>query len=173
MRKRHKLNEEIGWFLPNREHLRTLSLAQAALDQTLRAGLPAACPCCGQNAKVYPRPLNGQMVRALAFLAVHGACRPVDMPAWMLASREYSKLPYWGLATSHKNDKSEVVWSATPLGVAFAGGRAQVPFRVFLYDGKVIARSADLVTWEHCLAEFNLGDLLNPSNVGETRVQAA
>lgn len=137
------------------------------------------CPCCGQHAKMYRRPLNATMARGLVWLVCEaprdeGGWVQVrqDGPKWLLqAGGEFAKLAHWGLIEEQPKDpdcrakgRTSGVWRPTSLGRAFVLAGALVPRKVWLYDNAVQGFSAELVSVQEALGEdFDLGEVLSAS----------
>lgn len=111
----------------------------------------SSCPCCGQYARMYRRPLYDKMAAWLIWCVQ--AYDPEEAP-WLhvnegpvLQNRkgggDFAKLAHWGLIeeqprsddADHK--RSSGYWRPTERGIAFAHGQIEVPSHVFLYDNRV------------------------------------
>lgn len=120
-----------------------------------RVNAGVTCPCCGQHAKVYKRPLNGSMAHALLLLSraplsamdAHGF---VHMPSYLngcglspktaAAIRgDWAKLVHWDLiepAPKNREDGSARTgeWRITTLGIGFANRQVRVLSHLRIYN---------------------------------------
>lgn len=141
-----------------------------------------ACPTCHRRLKVYKRPFNSGMVRALIMLyrlskrlgstnglgwvkvSVHNLPKQTCLDLHHL---EYSKLKHWDViesqgATNSTDDKSGI-WRLTPLGVRFLTQPGEtVPERIWLVLDTVLLRETGRVTALQALGTtFDFGALMN------------
>lgn len=103
------------------------------------------CPCCGQNAQIYPRTITRGMLRWLAEVVR----RYMKDRAWIRDRRftdgggDYGKLRFWGFiefeerpeSTEPKRKRQRVGVRPTRLAVAFLQGLLRVPRNALLYNG--------------------------------------
>ena len=112
------------------------------------AGEGGYCPCCSRWGKIYRRPLNSAMARALLWLVnqphrgdgwVHV---PSTAPAWMLRSHQLPTLHLWGLVMSIRPERTKLassgLWQPTELGRAFAANNATVKRYVYVYNNEAL-----------------------------------
>lgn len=164
----------------------TLDEARAWLQANLREG--ETCPCCGQFAKIYKRPLNASM--ALALILMEKRFRTDDSwlhvpsfladgnlsPKMKAAIRgDWAKLKYWGLLEEsplERPDGSDRAgfYKITNLGRDFVGARVSVAKYVFLYNQTLLGLSdgnyapAELTWIVDALGEkFNYAELMETS----------
>jgi len=141
-----------------------LDQAKAWLRSQLQRG--AACPCCGQFAKVYKRKLNSGMVRSLLAMYRVGGRDWIHLPTQIGArSREEGKLRYWGLVeeqlTVRPDGGRAGFWRVTAAGEAFIREQFKVPKYAQVYDGRCLGLTGDLVGIRETLgSKFRLDELL-------------
>jgi hypothetical protein len=102
------------------------------------------CPCCGQLAKIYKRPITKEMAGCL-FQLIHFYMRD---QTWIDAKRlkrrggDYAKLAYWGLIEFSEEKKPRCRQNGTlrptKRGVAFALGRIRLPSHALVYNKDVV-----------------------------------
>jgi len=132
------------------------------------------CPCCDRWGKVYKRPLNAAMARALMWLTqapdrgdgwVHV---PSTAPTWMLRAPQLTTLHLWGLVIGFDTDTklaSSGLWKPTPLGVAFAENQARVQRYVYVYNNEVRGYEGDEISIIDALGEkYNYHDIMGNYN---------
>lgn len=154
----------------------TLAAARLQVQRDLETG--CECPCCGQYAKLYRRPLYDKMARWLAWAvkATEGTGDWVyvgDGPSFQLrkGGGDFAKLQHWGLIEGmpqeHGGGTVAGWWRSTARGVAFVEGRLRVPSHVYLFDNKVQPRfgvdgfSDEMVSFADALgARFSLAEVL-------------
>lgn len=135
------------------------------------------CPLCGQRVKLYKRPYNSSMARALCWLVVHvnDAATWVDVahiaPPWLLRSREFPKNAYWSLIEARPNamgdTKDSGIWRVTPTGVQFARGRSQIATHALIFNKKLYGQTATTIGIRAALGKrFNYDELMGRHNDG-------
>lgn len=138
------------------------SLVKANIDKGIR------CPCCTQFAKVYKRKLNSAMARSLIYLSHRVSIDEwVHIPsllgahhnAWIMRSREWPKLCYWGLLESKGDEVREDgsnrvgIYRLTELGSRFVVGAARVPKYIYLFNNRILASRS-------CNETVNIGEAI-------------
>lgn len=146
----------------------TLEQAQEWLRKHVDEG--AKCPCCTQLAKVYRRKINAGAARALVRMVVrYGEGEWVHVPTTADFSRlggEWAKLRFWGLVVEQPEVREDGgragYWQVTPLGRAFALGRARVPKYARIYDQRLLGLVDEQTVDIHDAlgTKFNLEDLM-------------
>lgn len=118
--------------LPSLRYADPLGIVRSDLRKALGEGEAVECPCCGQQARVYSRPINATMIRALHEIAIS----PFGLTNAAIIARTHqagggnvSLLQHWGFVESWPGH----VWRATPAGRNFLRGLFRVPSRVLLY----------------------------------------
>jgi hypothetical protein len=160
----------------------TVSRAQRALVDGVKDG--CKCPCCGKLAKVYRRPLNAGMAKALIVLAKlsrdpgvadeYGFVSSADLFTTIRGKhRDWYLLAHWGLIESAPPSRSRSSegsgrWRPTYDGRRFIwGGRnprgaTLVSKYIVLYDGSLIGYEGELVNVVECLGEkFDYRELMS------------
>lgn len=121
------------------------------------------CPCCGQWAQRYCRPITSSMAWALCHLYDYFKENPGE--SWIHVERffnskpeipfafrgDFAKLRYWGLIEmldERREDGSprNGCWKITSRGIAFVEGTISIASHVYLYDGHALGFSDDHVT---------------------------
>lgn len=128
------------------------------------------CPCCDRWGKIYRRPLNSSMARALMWLInqkgredgwVHV---PSIAPAWLLRSHQLPTLHLWGLVMSFGADTklaSSGLWQATPAGVAFAREQQRVPKYVYVYNNTALEFDGEQISIRDALGnKYNYDEIM-------------
>jgi hypothetical protein len=148
----------------------TLEEAKAWVEANRDAGVN--CPCCGQLAKKYKRPLNAPMARSLIWLVRRSQIKVdkwVDLraeaPLFVQQSRELAKLAHWGLieekaAESERGARTSGIWRPTARGIQFARGEIALSSHVTLYDNHVLEFSSKPTTIQKSLGKrFDFNEL--------------
>jgi hypothetical protein len=148
-----------------------LSDARSLVERNREEGV--SCPCCGQFAKVYKRTFNASMAKALVWLhitSVDCTDRWVDVanvaPKWLLRSREFPKLAFWGLIEQAPNvhdehKRASGVWAITDLGRKLVQQKVTIPRAAYVYNGQVIRHSDDHTTIREALGtHFDYRDVM-------------
>jgi hypothetical protein len=146
----------------------TGSLADAKAWLTARLDRGAKCPCCGQTARIYQRKMSSTSARATAAL-------------WRVHGTDYGHLPtvardhladvqhqggylvlgaHWGLIQAHPDRAGW--WRVTPLGVDWLLGRAAVPARAAIFNGRRVGelRGRPVTVLDVLAERFDLDELL-------------
>lgn len=136
------------------------------------------CPTCGQRVQLYQRKLNSTMAHGLVWFVAEwykrgGYDHPEALlhvnsmaPRWLVkAGGTFATLEHWGLIEQGINTNSDKrnsgCWRPTKLGLAFVGGAARVPRRVYLYNGEKHGESPMLISIEEAMAEkFSFQELM-------------
>jgi hypothetical protein len=113
----------------------------------------AICPCCDRVGRINKYRLTKPLALALRWMMVHGAGDgwvnvQSKAPRWMLRSKSYPSLEYWGLVES--KSKRSGIWRVTPKGVSFVTGSLMVPSAVYIYDANVMAWDAEQTSFCGC-----------------------
>jgi hypothetical protein len=148
----------------------SLEEAKAWLRARLKVG--AKCPCCGQNVRVWKRPINSRQARAL--IAIYRAagtawCHIPDIEAPLgLGGSETARLRYWGLleeATEKREDGGRAGWwRVTPKGAMFVVGGRRVPKYAHIYNKECLWLSGDPVNITEALGtKFDYRELMGES----------
>lgn len=156
--------------LPTDNQERPLWWLQDRLREELALGQLAQCACCGQDAKVYSRPINATMVKALRVIS--RSADGLDNGAIIAATRQKgggntSLMEHWGLVQRGPHKR----WHVTPFGRRFLLGVEQIPSRVVLYNNIFLGfDSRRLVTVEDIDRGFDFGDVMSAEAVREAHV---
>ncbi len=154
----------------------SLEDAKAFVQLNLPSG--ASCPCCGQYARLYQRPINATMAVALILIYQHFQRHPNH--AWLhvsqflvqakrdstIAGGDVVKLRYWGLlerASGERSDGSNRVgrYRITELGKQFVEGKVAVPKYAFLFNQRLFRLSDELITIADAIGDrFNYQELM-------------
>ena len=139
------------------------------------------CPCCDRWGKIYKRPLNAAMARALMWLTqapdrgdgwTHV---PSTAPTWMLRSPQLTTLHLWGLMVGFDSETkltSSGLWKPTPLGIAFAENRARVQRYVYVYNNEVRGFEGDEISIIDALGEkYNYQNIMANYNGTDSNEQ--
>lgn len=128
------------------------------LDEVREKVLKAArrgkvdCPVCKKNVHIYPRILNGNMVRFLISL-----CVKCQNGSWVHHSRlaytgrDYSYLSHFGLAESRREvdegsgARTSGYWRPTDKGKQFVFNNVKSPRHVIIYNNRVLGYASDTV----------------------------
>lgn len=160
--------------LPKGGEGRTLGEARNELRGELGEGELATCPCCGQDAKVYSRPINSTMVSALK--AIASSAYGLDNRQIIAATKQsgggnVSLLQHWKLIEQWPGK----IWRVTPTGKSFLAGHVRLASRVILYNNIFLGfDESETVTIEDMLGRrFSADDLLNPSAITAASVVGA
>ena len=147
----------------------TLADARTRVLEQLADG--SDCPCCGQLARSYNRPLNATMAACLLWLVRSWTADPRwhDIHEHALISKsggDFAKMAHWRLieqAIAPSGDKrTSGAWRPTQRGCEFARGAITVPSHVILYDNKVQGWSEDHVDIHAALGrKFSYRELLH------------
>jgi len=131
------------------------------------------CPCCGQRAQEYRRPLNASMTRSLVLMYAKAGTEWINVPADVGArSREEGKLRYWGLITEDGAAGAHTGWwRVTERGAAFVRKELLVLKFAVIYDQTLLRLEGPYVGVRECLnTKFNLEQLL-ADHTGEPPVR--
>lgn len=160
--------------LPKGGEWRTLGEARNELRGEIGEGELATCPCCGQDAKVYSRPINSTMVSALK--AIAQSAYGLDNRQIIAATKQsgggnVSLLQHWGLIEQWPGK----IWRVTRMGRAFLAGDIKLASRVILYDNIFLGfDQSETVTVEDMLGRrFSADELLNPGAITGADVAGA
>ncbi len=127
------------------------------------------CPCCNQHVQVYKRRIYTRMAKVMLWLVEEFErtgewVKLKDGP--LFRGGDNAKLIYWGLAQTkprrqvQSNKRHSGEWMPTGLGLRFAKGEAKIPEYVYVYNGKVVGYSANVVSISECLeGDFDLEDI--------------
>ena len=129
------------------------------------------CPCCARWGKIYRRPLNASMARALIWLVntphrgdgwVHV---PSAAPVWLLRAQQWSSLHLWDLVMGQRPEHTKLassgLWQPTDLGRAFAADRARVKRYVYVYNNKVLECEGDEISIQEALGDkYNYAEIM-------------
>tara|TARA_R110000868_G_scaffold140583_1_gene356351 strand:+ start:15896 stop:16366 length:471 start_codon:yes stop_codon:yes gene_type:complete len=117
------------------------------------------CPCCERWGRIYKRPINETMARAVIWLmrTQAGSGGWVDVPnkgpRWLVRSNQLPTLRWWGLVerlgTDDPDQKHSGLWRPTEKGILFAHGRIRVPKFAYSYNNDVVDMSYDELIWVH------------------------
>jgi hypothetical protein len=161
----------------------TLAEAKATVEAGRDKGVE--CPCCGQFAKVYKRPLNATMaacliglVRAWEILGSDGYVPIRDVRPWRsksdarVSGGELAKLACWGLVTAKVHEGNEDkrcsgLWRPTTHGVQFVKGECAVQKYAHIYDGDVLEHTGMDWRIEDALGcPFSYADVMRDATEG-------
>jgi hypothetical protein len=123
------------------------------------------CPCCEKFGKIHEMKLNQHLALCLRWISLNGDAEGwVDVqnkaPRFMLKSKTYPCLAYWGLIDSKANRSG--IWRATFKGIQFMAGAINVPERVYIYDNKVWDQSAVATTFQGCFGKhFDFDEMMS------------
>jgi len=139
----------------------------------------ALCPCCTQFAKVYRRPFNTAMAYAIIVFAQRLKVGVwTDIPEFLEAekhsgivrSREWTRLRFWKLIEPKEDeireDGSEKtgIYRLTQAGRDFAFGVTEEAHSIFMYDGRMLRKSPEMVSIREALGKkFNYDELMAPA----------
>lgn len=143
----------------------TIAAGKAWLRSVLEKG--AACPLCGQHAKLYKRKINAGMAHALIVMWLHADTEWFYLPSitsrWQ--GRDEAGLRYWGLieeSTEKRDDGGRAGWwRVTDKGIAFLKNQLNVPTYALVYNGRGFGFEGDAVSIRDALGtKFNYEDLM-------------
>lgn len=129
----------------------------------------ACCPMCTQNVKVYRRPLNAVVAKAL--VALYAECGRSSGRMALVARRRLPEVAsqggfltlghHWGLMAADLEHTGH--WRITDLGERWLHGSATVPKYVRIFNGRRLGQpSGDPVSIHDALGEsFDLPTLLS------------
>lgn len=158
----------------------TLAAARALIFAKRDEGVD--CPCCGQFAKIYKRPINSAMAYALILIDRYFSKPGHDdwlhvpqflavqrLPASELASirGDWAKLKHWGLLEEMqalRDDGSNRIgyWKITEKGKAFVRGQIAVPRYAHLFDNQLLSLEGPEVFIQDSLGtRFSYNDLMS------------
>lgn len=150
----------------------TLAAEHARINDAMEQG--TICRACGQHVQRYRRRINSGMARALIALYHAGGhsalCwvhKPTALKGLGAAARDESLLRYWSLIEECKEPRPDGGragwWRLTPLGEAFALGRARVSLYAWVYNGEFSHFEGGGCTITDCLGDrFDYADLMDP-----------
>jgi hypothetical protein len=128
------------------------------------------CPCCERPAKIYKRPLNSGMARALIWLLLEWRehmdwINIQEGPAWLLRSKQLPTLRYWGLVEPMPREpfkNSKGMWRPTLDGIAFAQNESCISKYVYVLFDQPVDFSDELVGIQDALGEtFDYEELIH------------
>jgi len=101
------------------------------------------CPCCGQLAKVYRRPLDSSMAWALVTAYRRAGIEEFHKPTVLpeAADGSFAKLRYWGLiheAERNTDGSHSGWWQITQDGEDFVHYSITVPKYALIYNGGLL-----------------------------------
>lgn len=147
------------------------------------------CPCCGQHAKVYKRPLNGSMAYTLILMSraplevmdekgyfhvpsfLNSRFCGLDARTTAAIRGDWAKLVHWDLiehAPREREDGSARTgeWRVTALGVAFASGQVRVLSHLRIYNKKPLGLTGDHIWIKESLGKrFNYDEIMADATV--------
>lgn len=159
----------------------TLEQAKDWLRSRLKDG--AACPCCGQMAKVYSRPIHASMAAGLLqfFYYAEGRIDQFHHIENIMKNKrfklvgDFAKLRYWGFIEERpeKDSKSKArtsgFWKLTEKGRDFVLGKIKVPQKVQLYDGRRLKFEGPEVSFSDCMKEpFSFDEIMKTAGAKES-----
>jgi hypothetical protein len=159
----YKYNEETDANVPLkdvREHWRRVIEADGGY-----------CPCCDRWGKIYRRPLNASMARALVWL-VNAQHRgdgwvhvPSSAPMWLLRTQQLPALWMWNLVVGYREKKSKLttsgLWQPTRLGMLFASDQASVKRYVYVYNNEVLETDGEEISIRDALGDkYNYDEIM-------------
>ena len=149
----------------------TLAEYRETLRQELADGEMTCCAACGQTAKVYARPINGTMVKALAELAK--APNGLTNQQILAATRQggggnVSLLVHWSMVESWPGS----VWRITKAGRLFLADHWEAAHKVILYNNRFLGLDTSRLVKASDLADvaFDRAELLAASAVATADV---
>lgn len=145
----------------------TVDEARAELAACITAGRTTRCPVCDRRASRYRRRIHGEMGRFLCLLVRSF----LEGEAWTHVEKiqpkngNYAMLRLWDLAVPSSKrtagSNAHGLWQPTTKGVLFAQGHTYVEKYLFLWNGKIVGRSEDVVTIREVLGtKFNYRELM-------------
>lgn len=160
---------------------RLLAEARAWLFARLDQGV--VCPCCGQYAKRYHRPLTAAMAYGLVIVGRHQMQAQKAVPrdeGWVHVERllkdtpgipssirgDFTKLRHWGLieqAWGKRPDGStrNGYWRVTAEGFDFIAGRSTVASHVVIYNDKREGFAGEAITIKDAIRrQFDYNDVM-------------
>ena len=146
----------------------TLAAARSWLRQQVDRG--AVCPCCSQKAKVYKRPMNSGIARALITMfraaGTDWLYKPAVLKGVGSAARDESIARYWGVIeeelTVRLDGGRAGWWRVTPKGADWVRGHTTLPRYARIYDGRCLGFVGPDVGIRTALgSRFNLDDLMS------------
>jgi hypothetical protein len=153
-----------------------IEAAKIFVQTNLRDGVN--CPCCGQLAKLYRRPINATMALGLVLIYQHFKKNPshtwLHVAAYLvkvkrdstIAGGDVVKLRHWGLlerAKGERADGSDRIgrYRITEIGKQFVEGRIAVPKYVYLFNQRLFRLSEEMTTIREALDDkFNYNELM-------------
>jgi hypothetical protein len=147
-----------------------MSLVEAKEWLRARAERGARCPCCTQNAKIYKRPINSGIARALITMyrtsGTDWLYKPSVLKGQGAAARDESIARYWGLIeeelTVRPDGGRSGWWRVTPKGEDWILERLLIQRRAWIYDGRLLKFDGPMVGIRTALGtKFNLNDLMD------------
>lgn len=144
----------------------TIAAGKSWLRSVLDKG--AACPLCGQHAKLYKRKINSGAARGLITMYHLYGRDWGHLPSTATLSRlggEFARLALWGLveeATEKRPDGGRAgYWRLTDKGIAFLKGQLHVPTYALVYNGRSFGFEGNAVSIKDALGtKFNYEDLM-------------
>lgn len=158
--------------------LTTLRQAKEHLRKNFEEGVN--CPCCGQFVRLYKRPINSTMARALVWIAGESQKSkggwvdvPAKAPKWLTKTNQHTTLRWWGLLERMPNEESykkhSGVWRPTKKGIAFALGETKVPQYILHYNNKVIGQSDETVDISEAFGvKFDYKEVMKQAGLGDS-----
>lgn len=110
------------------------------------------CPACGQNVRLYKRPLNAAMARALILISKAPKANDagwVDIKSVDVRGGDYAKLRYWELLEAGEPG----LWRVTQKGLKFISDQIRVPSHAHVYNDRVRGWSDEDVNIRQALGE--------------------
>jgi hypothetical protein len=162
----------------------TMKASKEWLRERVNRGV--TCPCCGQLAKVYKRPLNG----AMALVLIRMASAPLEamdglgyfhVPSYLnncgltpevaaAVRGDWAKLVHWDLieaAPKVREDGSSRTgeWRLTQLGIAFVNRQVRVLSHLRIYDGSPLGLTGKYVWITEVLGDgFSYEELMKDAS---------
>jgi hypothetical protein len=150
----------------------TLRDAKASLEANLDKGV--TCPCCGQFAKRYRRPLHSTIARSLIRLMRLTLTEPAlpmhhisTFQQSLTAGRDFCLVAYWELAEDIPVDRENGAtrtsgfWRLTEKGRAFVRLEIVIPRYAYIFNAEGRGFDGDSVSIIDCLGKrFNYRELM-------------
>lgn len=152
-----------------------MTLANARVTLRDLADVGETCPVCAQNVKVYNRPINVAMARALVLMYENAQRNWVHFPTLIaedgaLAAKlggQHGKLQYWDLIEEERVVRAldggrAGFWRVTAHGEQWLAGATEIPKYARIYNGRCLSLHGDLVTIHDALHQrFDLRPLMS------------
>jgi len=163
-----------NYFSRNRDMQNTLSEIQNQFFAELNKDTEATCPCCHRYAKIYKRTLHKTIIKQLLSLYNAGGddhyIHSLKFNTETTSGKDFGIAEYWGLIKRYENTNSTTktsgMWMLTNKGILFLRGEMVIPKWVYIWNGKPLNFSQEVINIKDIHSEFNYREMMGERVLG-------